>query len=136
MYKEVVISVIIIIVIFVINFITQSYTNYSVDMVASKLDEVSEYLSNEAGTEAGEDTGSEKLKECMKSGRSAWNEVNEKMSYYLEHNELEKVDVELAVIESYIDTGTYAEVAASIEKEKCILDSLKEREQLRLINVF
>lgn len=129
MHKEIIISIVIVGAILVTNYITQNYTNYSIEVVSNNLAQVrSEVLD--------EKIGNEKIAESTKQIQQSWNNVREKLAYYLEHDELEKIETEITSILSYVEKEEYAEALASVDRGTYILQHLMEKEEFTLINIF
>ena len=125
-YKELVISIIIVIVIFATNYITENFTQETIVTVSQSLGQIKEKLEKE-----GED-----ILENVNQTQAKWNGARNKLAYYIEHDELEKIETELIAMTGYIEQEEYAEAVASIEKTKYILEHLQEKEKLSLINIF
>lgn len=126
MYKELVISIIIVIVILVVNYITENFTQETIVTVSQSLEQVKEKI----------EEGQKNLIENAKETQEKWDRARNKLAYYIEHDELEKIETELMAMTGYIEQEEYAEVVASIEKTKYILEHLQEKEKLSLINIF
>lgn len=127
MYKELIICIIIIFVIISLNTITQNYTKYSIQKMNSNLDIVKELVI---------EGNNEKTTEGLKKMREDWNETYEKLTYYLEHDELEKVSTKLANIGANIQTEEKAECIASIEECKYVLEHIREKLEFKIQNIF
>ena len=84
MYKEIVITIIIIILIVTGNIITQNNTNTSVETIIKELNDFKQNIIKEK-------IDKEEAKRNIEKIKNMWNEKYEKMAYYIEHDELEKV---------------------------------------------
>lgn len=129
MYKEIIISIIIVICILVVNYITQNYTNYSIETVSEGLGQLKDEFMKE-------DINNESLIENTRVVKEKWEMVREKLAYYLEHDELEKIETELTAISSYVEKQEYSEALASVDRGTYILQHLREKEDFTLINIF
>lgn len=127
MYKELIICIIIVFVIISLNTTTQNYTKYSIQKMNSNLDIVKELVI---------EGNNEKTTEGLKKIREDWNETYEKLTYYLEHDELEKVSTKLANIGANIQTEEKAECIASIEECKYVLEHIREKLEFKIQNIF
>ena len=131
MLKELIISIIIIVLIIVGNVITQNYTKESIEETSSYLRELREDLIKDE-EEIDSDLPKQKLDEIQQK----WDIRYEKLAYYIEHNELEKVETGLAGIRGYIDKEEYTEVIPEIDKSIYILEHIKDKNALNLKNIF
>ena len=99
MYKETIFSIIIIIIVVVGNIVTQNYTNYSVKKATSELEKLKQELSTET-----EKINWNEVENKFANMQKEWRKDFEKLAYYTEHDELEKVDTNLTGLRSYIET--------------------------------
>ena len=125
-HKELIISIIIVIVIFVTNYMTENYTQETIVSISQSLEQVKEKI----------EEGQEEILQTVNETQQKWNGARNKLAYYIEHDELEKIETELIAVTGYIEQEEYAEAVASIEKTKYILEHLQEKEKLSLINIF
>lgn len=129
MHKEVIISIVIVLAILGTNYITQNYTNYSIKTISSTLQELRDDVMKE-------NIENEKIIEGAKRVHEEWHKVRNKLAYYIEHDELEKIETELIAISSYVEQEEYVEALASVDRGNYILQHLKEKEDFTLINIF
>ena len=99
MTKELVISVIIVVVIIAGDIFTTKYTNKSIEIATQSLSEIRKEMEKENE----EDINKDKLKEQIKEIRDDWNEKHKKLAIYIEHDELEKIETNLASLNGYLD---------------------------------
>lgn len=101
MYKELAISIIIIILIFGLNYITQKTTDNVVETMTTKLDIVRQEV-------AQDNPNKEQAMNGVKIAYDKWEELDDKLAYYIEHDELEKVKTALTSAKSYIEVAEYS----------------------------
>ena len=65
-----------------------------------------------------------------------WKIINKKTSFYLEHDELEKVNSSMVKFKSFFELGEYSEAIPELENCKYILRHIKDKESLNPINLF
>ena len=127
MYKELVICLIIIALIVGFNILTENNTQEAVKYMDEKLGKLEEnILKNE---------NEDNLK-IMEEVMQAWKEKKDILEYYIEHDELEKVETELYELKAKMETKDYEEGLADIEKGIFILNHIKEKYKLRIQNIF
>jgi len=129
MLKETIICIIIVIAIIFGNDTTQNYTKESVSELSSELMQLRE----DAKKENLED---EKIKNQAEDIYKQWEKRHEKLAYFIEHDELEKVETELIVIKSDIETQDYEELISAIDKSVFILKHIEDKYAFNLENVF
>lgn len=129
--KEIVISIIIVILIFVGNFVTEKFTNESVQEATTILSELREEVIKED-----EEVDFEFAKQKVDEMHEKWDERYEKLAYYIEHNELEKVETEFTALRAYIDKQEYTEVLAELDKSVYVLEHIKQKNMFDLKNIF
>ena len=127
MFKEAIIAFIIIIGIFSGDFITQSYTKQTVEKLTTELNTLKENLILDKIDEA--KVQAQKIKDDINGSHS-------KLSYYLEHNEIEKVETNYTVCKSFVDQGEKSEAIAELEKTVFVLNHMTDKYSFSLENIF
>ena len=129
MWKETIICVLIIIAIIFGNYITQSYTKESVKELNGSLEKLRENITKN-------EVEDEKTKNEMEEIYQKWGERHDKLAYFIEHDELEKVETELAAIKSYMETKDYEESISELDKSVFILKHIEDKYAFNLKNIF
>ena len=129
MHKEWIICTVVIIAIIIANIITQNYTNKSIELLDEKLELLKEELIKE---EVEKEVVDKKMKEIME----IWKEKFNKLAYYIEHDELEKVETELTALKANIEVEEYEEGVSELEKSIFILNHIKEKFKFDIKNIF
>lgn len=129
MYKEIVITTIIIILIIIGNIITQNNTNKSVETISSELSMFRQNIIKE-------NVDKEAVEKHIEKIENIWNEQYEKMAYYIEHDELEKVETELAKLKADIEVKNYLLAVENIDNCVFILEHIKDKTALKIVNIF
>ena len=134
MQKEILIVVIIVVAIITLNYITTSYTRNGFEQVNSKLDAIKN-IGNELLNEEKEENIT-LISEKIKDLEDEWKIINKKTSFYLEHDELEKVKSSMVKFKIFFELGEYSEAIPELENCKYILRHIKDKESLNPINLF
>lgn len=127
MYKELVICIIVISLIIVLNVITETYTEKSINSMNENLENLKVTMLADEKEET-----SKKIEEIL----SNWNDKYQKLAYYIEHDELEKVKTELISLRSNIEVDEYNQGIPSLDKCVFILEHIKEKSALQIKNIF
>ena len=90
MKKEMIICIFVVIIIVLGNIITQRYTKISVETLSNDLEELKIDLDNKLNN-IGKKT-KEEISEEVNIITEEWELRHDKLAYYIEHNELEKVE--------------------------------------------
>lgn len=133
MWKETIICVVIIIVIIVANIITQNYTVNSVETLSDELGDVKEIALK---LDEDEQQYAKDIKEKIDRVNDSWHKRHDKLAYFIEHDELEKVETYLTGINSYLETKDYGEAISEIEKAIFVLKHIEDKYSFCLENVF
>lgn len=147
MQKEIIIVAIIIIAIFMADFLTQKYTKNSFAKINTKLDEIRDLGKELEDIEKNQDSNQDRdekkinnkkleLSEKINDMQNEWKIINKKTAFYLEHDELEKVNVSMIKFKSYFELEEYSEAIPELEDCKYILNHIKEKEAMQFINLF
>lgn len=127
MKKEVIIVIVILILIIILNVITQKYTNVKMTEMTDMLSKVKELLIAESIEEA---------KNEMEKVQEEWDNIKEKFVIYLEHNELEKVEMYIIETKSHIETDEISMAIQSVDTCTFVIDHIKEKYEFSLKNIF
>ena len=133
MKKEMIICVFIVIVIVIANIITQNYTTKTVNELNSKLEALQTEITNIGESE---DIDQNSVKTKIEEVERYWEDVHSKLAYYIEHDELEKVETDIVGINSSIETNDYEQVLSKIDESKFILRHIEDKYAFSLENIF
>ena len=129
MYKEIIISIIIIVSIFLLDYITQKYTDYAINEAIDNLNEIKESIKKE-------NINNEDVLENMEKEYKRWLEHHKRLAFYIEHNELEKVETNFIAGKSFIETAKYEDATSEIEKTIFVLQHINDKYSVNLENIF
>lgn len=127
MFKETVTCIIIIVLIVCLDLFTQNYTKQSVETMTEELALIKEEMT--LGNK-------EKTKEKIDELNQKWKEKHDKLAYYIEHDELEKVDTAIVNMKSYFETEDISSASAELEEGKFILEHIEDKNSFNLQNIF
>ena len=119
MYKGIMIIVIITIIILSLNFITQNYTKESVKILEENLKNMREDFLEE-------EKHKEKLEKDIEETFKEWNKRYDILAYYIEHDELEKVENDLTIVRSSIEAEVYDQGVEHIDTCIFLMKHIKE----------
>lgn len=129
MLKETIICIVIVLAIVFGNNTTQEYTKESVSELSSGLMTLREETTQN-------NREKEKLQKDMENIYQQWEQRHDKLAYFIEHDELEKVETEFVAIKSYIETDEYEEATSELDKSVFILKHIEDKYAFNLENVF
>ncbi len=127
MYKETIICIFIIILIIGLDIITQNYTKKSTIEITDCLSKLKDEIENENLENA-------KLK--IEELDNKWDNRHEKLAYYIEHDELEKVDTAIVQVKSFIENDDIPSAMAELETGKFVLEHIERKYKFNLQNIF
>ena len=134
MKKELIICIVIFTLIVIGNIITQNYTKQSVDNLSNKLEELKENIGGKIGENNNKEN--EELIQKINDITKNWEERHDKLAYYIEHNELEKVEDNLTGLSSLVKTNEYPDAIKELDKCVFILKHIEEKYAFNLENIF
>lgn len=129
MNKELIICVVIIILIIVGNAITQNYTRQNIQDISTTLEKLEEEL-------IVEEINWDNAKSHYYDINKKWKDVKNIMSYFIEHDELEKVETNLVGLNSFIDMRDEKEAVAELNRAIFVLKHIEDKNNLNLRNIF
>lgn len=127
MKKCIIIIIVVIFGVSFLNIITDKITSESVNSVISDLQELKENLELE---------NNEEIKIKMKNVEDNWLRKKNKLEYFIEHDELEKVSSEIYIIKGNIEQEKYEDDIPEIENAKFILKHLEDKYKFMFKNLF
>ena len=122
--KEYVILFFIIVFVNFIEIITDNITHKSISDINKTIEELELSLESE-------DAG-EKVKNLCDS----WKKEEDKLAFYMEHDELEKVGVLVDNIKSDIANDSMDEINEKVDEIKFLLEHVKNKQKIELKNIF
>ena len=128
MKKEVIICVIILIFIFVGHIITQNYSKNSSEEITKDLEGLKVMID--------ENIEVNKLEVKADEIENKWNEKYNKLAYFIEHEELEKVKTGLVSIKSFVKSEENSELMNEVDKTIYLLEHIVEKNKVNLKNIF
>lgn len=132
MKKELYICIIVIVLIIVGDIITQNHTKQCVEQLNQELSN----FKNEIIVSEKSEKMQKELKIKSKEIRTLWNDMQETLSFYVEHDELEKVETQLALLIGEMETKLYDDAVPEIEKCEFILEHIVDKTSLTIKNIF
>ena len=129
MFKELIVSIVVLISIFGLNYITQKNTRNTIEIVSNNL----EIVRNDV---LEEEPNKEQVTKHANNAYEKWEELDDILAYYIEHNELEKIKTALTSIKSYTEAEEYGESLEQIDKCLYLLEHIYQREEVTLDNIF
>ncbi len=142
MQKEIIIVIVIVIIIISADVLTQKYTANSFTDINNQLDEIriiGKELEEIEKLENNSLESQEKkkvLEEKIDNMQDDWRKINKRTAFYIEHDELEKVNASMTKFRSYFELEEYTEAIPELEDCKYILNHIKEKESMQFINLF
>ena len=126
MFKEVIISILIVITIVSLDIISQNYTKETVSQTSSMLRNLKEKIKNDEND----------ISNSIEAIYQKWEEKRQKLAYFIEHDELEKVETNLTNIKTHIEVEDLNMAITSIDEAEFILEHIKEKNAFNLENIF
>lgn len=132
MKKEIIISIIVIAVVIIADITTSKITDSKITDMNNKLAMMKETINGR-----GEDLESnEEILNQARNIKNTWEEYNNVLSYYIEHEELEKVGTEVNCLYNYADCNDDKQGLDSITRLEFILEHISEKHDFTLNNFF
>ncbi len=127
MRKEWIIVILIVLFVAIGEVITQGYTKDCTNRINMQLSELRELAQKE---------DNEEMVKKMNNIKDEWREMQEKLAFYIEHTELEKIETQLHLIKGEIDAQLYNDMIPEMEKCIFILEHVEEKNLLNAKNIF
>lgn len=127
MVKEIIIIIIVVTLVICLDVITNNYTKSTVEELSGELSSLKEEV-----LEENEITSKSKMQKI----KDSWKEKYNVLAYYIEHDELEKVETELTKLAADIDVGEYKHCINELYTIIFILNHIKQKEEFNIKSIF
>ena len=128
MWKEIIICIVIVILIFVGNCVSQNYTVESVKDLNMQLSDLEELVEKEESNE--------QIKGKIEEIKRNWDDRYKKLAYFIEHDELEKVEANLTSINGLINAETLDDVRSKVQETEFVLKHIEKKYAFIIENIF
>ena len=128
MKKEIIIVSIIVFLVVAVDIFTQNYTKATIGEVSNELNAINERIDKEENKNA--------AKEEINNVVEKWNESKQKLEIYIEHTELEKLEMYMLDARSYIEKEEYNMAYQALETCEFVANHIMEKYSLSLENLF
>ena len=127
MKREILIAFIIIILIVILNIITANYTNKSMEDITSDLDKIRIQLVSK---------NKENLNDSIDNIIKKWEEKKNILAFYIEHTELEKMELYLHELDSNVETDEFNIAIQSLDSCNFMASHIRDKYEVALKNIF
>ena len=127
--KEVTIIILILIIIFGGATYTQKFLDNSADKLVGKLENLKTKLENQS-------VDQQNIEEQTDEIYGEWENINEKWSVVVLHDEIDLIETSLIRMKSKIKTGSLDESMEDLDTSIFLLKHIKEKEKTSLKNIF
>ena len=127
MYKEIIIILTVVALVVGLDLISNKYLKDVVIELSSELNKLKVQILKENKDEA---------QKQMQIVKDKWKEKYKVLAYYIEHDELEKVETELVRLSADIDMEEYKNCINELNTSIFILEHIQKKEKLDIISVF
>lgn len=129
MKKELIMIIVIIVSVTIGHIVTQNYTKKFFDDIENDLENLETKILSENKEKVS-------VENDIKDVYNKWKEKYDVLAYYIEHDELEKIETQITLISATVKVEEYED--AVMEMDRCIflMKHIKDKEALKLVNIF
>lgn len=130
--------IIIIIFVFFLDFMTEKHTNNTINEITIKLKELNESIeeSYKDGNYYIDEKSSQKNIKLSNEVLELWRKRDNALSFYIEHDEIEKVSDKMNTFNKEIETRNYTDATVDIIEAEFLLSHITEKQSFSLKNIF
>lgn len=129
MKKELIICIVVITLVIVGNIFTQNYTKQCVSEINTELTDLKEKIGKQEKNE-------KEIENKVEEIKTTWDDMQERLAFYIEHDELEKIETQISLLKGEIEAKVYENTFAEIEKCIFILEHIADKTALNVKNIF
>ena len=127
MHKELIICIILVTLIIIGDGIIQNYTKNTINNITGELETLKQCLFEKSD---------KNINEQIDRIDNKWYKVHDKLAYYIEHDELEKVETNFTACKSLAKTEEYEKAISELEKTVYVLEHITDKYSFDLVNIF
>ena len=105
-----------------------NYTKESVQSLKTELSNIKQDIEQEKEVNS--------INEKIGNLKNNWESRYEKLAYYIEHDELEKVHLYIVGIDSNVNSDEYSQAIGELDKCNYILEHIQDKYSLSFKNIF
>ena len=128
--KEIVVLVLIIIFLIISDVYVSGYTQKTIEKMDKKMDELIELVLNS------EDYSKEEILDKIEKFEDEWKNIEERLAYFAEHNELEKVSVAIVMMKANTAMDMQEDAYEKMKEIKFKIEHIKQKQKFALNNLF
>lgn len=129
MYKEIIISIIVIALVFSFDFVSQNYTKNTIGEFSNELYNLEQDIRGKKIDKSEIESKTNKLYD-------KWMEHHEMLAFFIEHDELEKVETNFTAGKSFVESEKYSDAMSEFDKTSFVLNHIKDKYVFSLENIF
>lgn len=126
MFKEIMICFLVFIFVFGVNVFTKKCTEDSINIINEKLEKVKNSILD----------SNEEYRKNIDETFDIWDEKKKCLEFFIEHEELEKIELELRELKAKDTSKSLEDGLINVEKAKFLLNHIKEKYRLKIQNIF
>jgi len=127
MYKEIIIILTVVALVVGLDIISNNYLKEAITELLKELNNLRVEILEE---------NKENAQKQMQKVKEKWKEKYKVLAYYIEHDELEKVETELVRLSADIDMEEYKHCINELNTSIFILEHIEQKEKLDIISIF
>lgn len=130
-YKPLIYAFLIVIIVIILDIIFENYSKKSIEKINGNIEKI-----EEAFKEEGEDYDKEKLLELSNNAKNEWKKREDVLSCFIEHDEVEKLKIKLAVLYVQVRDEVWMDAKATSSEIKQLVNYLEGKYELSIQNIF
>ena len=131
MIKEYITCTIILVLVLGLNYFFSVQTKNNLDYAKDMLENIKSELTN-----LNDKQDNDKVIKKIEDLENRWEEIYHKLAFYIEHDELEKVENNLISVKSFTESKEYNEAISDLDKSLFTLEHINKKYLFKLENIF
>ena len=129
--REIGIIIVVVIIIVVASWLVQNYIEKTSDEITFQLEELKSQIK-----QSKTNNNKEEAAKTAESALQKWEEVSKNWSMVVVHEELDKIELSLLEVKAAVETESYDDSLEEIDKSIFLVRHIKEKEALKIKNIF
>ncbi len=125
-FKQIIIIIFVLVLVISLDIITRKITKEAIENIKEELSILEKNIK----------TGSDGIIEETEQLDKKWKSIEDKLSFYLEHNELEKISIKIKLLKKEIEIDELNDAKETIMEINYSLEHVEEKQNLKIKNIF
>ena len=129
-----IIAIVIVIIVIILDIIFTNYSSKIIQSLSDNIEKIENILKEDKNDF--DEKNIEELEKLAKQTNNHWEKSSETMTCFVEHEEVEKINIKLHMLEIELKNSLWSDAKRTTSEIKQLVDYLKDKYKLSIQNIF